>query len=407
MTPLRADLAARLDGEVRFDKITRGLYSTDASVYRIEPVGVAIVRSRDDILAAIACCREHGCSITARGGGTSQAGQAIGPGLQLDTSKYFNRLLEVNVEERWARVEPGIVLDELNAQLASHGLRFAPDISTASRATIGGMISNNSSGARSVLYGKTIDHVLELDVALGDGSVAHLGPLTAQALETACAGATLAAEGYRTVRRLAARHTDEIARRYPRILRRVGGYNLDAFTPSDTPFNLARLIVGSEGTLGVIVEARLNLVPLPKAKAVLTIEYDDLLDALGETPAILTHRPSAVEVMDRSILEHASENPALDEMRRAVIHDTDCGALLCVELYGDDAAELPPRLERLEHDLRARGVARHTVRAVAPADQAEDLEAPRIVARAVDGDEGGRQEHLVRRGHRRRAREAA
>ena len=370
MTPLRADLAARLDGEVRFDKITRGLYSTDASVYRIEPVGVAIVRSRDDILAAIACCREHGCSITARGGGTSQAGQAIGPGLQLDTSKYFNRLLEVNVEERWARVEPGIVLDELNAQLASHGLRFAPDISTASRATIGGMISNNSSGARSVLYGKTIDHVLELDVALGDGSVAHLGPLTAQALETACAGATLAAEGYRTVRRLAARHTDEIARRYPRILRRVGGYNLDAFTPSDTPFNLARLIVGSEGTLGVIVEARLNLVPLPKAKAVLTIEYDDLLDALGETPAILTHRPSAVEVMDRSILEHASENPALDEMRRAVIHDTDCGALLCVELYGDDAAELPPRLERLEHDLRARGVARHTVRAVAPADQA-------------------------------------
>ena len=370
MTPLRADLAARLDGEVRFDKITRGLYSTDASVYRIEPVGVAIVRSRDDILAAIACCREHGCSITARGGGTSQAGQAIGPGLQLDTSKYFNRLLEVNVEKRWARVEPGIVLDELNAQLASHGLRFAPDISTASRATIGGMISNNSSGARSVLYGKTIDHVLELDVALGDGSVAHLGPLTAEALETACAGATLAAEGYRTVRRLAARHADEIARRYPRILRRVGGYNLDAFTPSDTPFNLARLIVGSEGTLGVIVEARLNLVPLPKAKAVLTIEYDDLLDALGETPAILTHRPSAVEVMDRSILEHASENPALDEMRRAVIHDTDCGALLCVELYGDDAAELPPRLERLEHDLRARGVARHTVRAVAPADQA-------------------------------------
>ena len=369
MADLRADLAERLDGEVRFDEISRGLYSTDASVYRIEPVGVAIVRSRDDILAAIACCREHGCSITARGGGTSQAGQAIGPGLQLDTSKYFNRLLEVNVEERWVRVEPGIVLDELNAQLAPHGLRFAPDISTASRATIGGMISNNSSGARSVLYGKTIDHVLDLHVALADGSVAHLGPLSSDELDAVCAPSTLEAAGYRTVRRLAALHADEIARRFPRILRRVGGYNLDAFTPSDAPFNLARLIVGSEGTLGVIVEARLNLVPLPKAKAVLTIEYDDLLDALGETPAILTHGPAAVEVMDRSILDHASENPALEEMRRAIIH-TDCGALLCVELYGDDAAELPPRLERLEHEIRARGVARHTVRATALADQA-------------------------------------
>jgi FAD/FMN-containing dehydrogenase/Fe-S oxidoreductase len=369
MADLRADLAARLDGEVRFDPISRALYSTDASVYQIEPVGVAVVRSRDDVLAAIACCREHGCSITARGGGTSQAGQAIGAGLQLDTSKYFNRLLEVNVAARWARVEPGIVLDELNTHLAPHGLRFAPDISTASRATIGGMISNNSSGARSVIYGKTIDHVLDLHVALADGSVAHVRPLTPDALEDACAASTLEGAGYRTVRRLAARHADEIARRYPRILRRVGGYNLDAFTPSEAPFNLARLIVGSEGTLGIIVEARLNLVPLPTATAVLTVEYDDLLDALGETPAILTHHPSAVEVMDRSILDHARENPALEEMRRAIIH-TDCGALLCVELHGDDAAELPPRLERLEHEIRARGVARHTVRATAPADQA-------------------------------------
>ena len=166
MVDLRADLEARISGEVRFDKVSRALYSTDASVYQIEPIGVAIVRSRDDILRTIECARQHGCSITARGGGTSQAGQAIGTGLQLDTSKYYNRLLEVNVDERWARVEPGIVLDELNAQLAPHRLRFAPDISTASRATIGGMISNNSSGTRSVFYGKTIDHVLDLQVAL-------------------------------------------------------------------------------------------------------------------------------------------------------------------------------------------------------------------------------------------------
>ncbi len=369
MVDLRADLEARISGEVRFDKVSRALYSTDASVYQIEPIGVAIVRSRDDILRTIECARQHGCSITARGGGTSQAGQAIGTGLQLDTSKYYNRLLEVNVDERWARVEPGIVLDELNAQLAPHRLRFAPDISTASRATIGGMISNNSSGTRSVFYGKTIDHVLDLQVALADGSVVHLRPLSARELDAVCAESTREGACYRTVRRLVAQHGDDIARRYPRILRRVGGYNLDVFARPNEPFNLAKLIVGSEGTLGLILEARLKLVPLPKAKAVLTIEYGNLLDALGETPAILLHRPSAVEVMDSSILDHASENPALDAMRRAIIH-TDCGALLCVELYGDDAAELLPRLDRLERDLRARGVATHLARAIAPADQA-------------------------------------
>ncbi len=373
MSDLRTDLAARLAGEARFDAVSRALYSTDASVYQIQPLGVAIVRSREDVLAALDCARAHGCSITARGGGTSQAGQAIGSGLQIDTSKYFNRVLEVNVEERWARVEPGIVLDELNAQLAPHRLRFAPDISTASRATIGGMISNNSSGARSVLYGKTIDHVLDLHVALADGSIAHLRPLTAEELDAACAADTFEGNCYRTVRRMAARHAEEIARRYPKILRRVGGYNLDAFTPRRTgtgePFNLAKLIVGSEGTLGFILEARLNLVPLPKAKAVLIIEYRHLLDALGETPAILAHNPSAVEVMDHSILDHARENPTLDAMRRAVLK-TDCGALLCVELYGDSELELRPRLNRLESNVHARGVAAHTSRAIAPAEQA-------------------------------------
>src|ERR1044071_8602901 len=173
-TDLERELSAGIEAEVRFDPVTRALYSTDASVYQIEPLGVLIPRTRGDILRALEICRRLRCPITMRGGGTSQGGQCIGPGLQIDVSKYYNRVLEVNAEERWARVEPGIVLDELNAQLAPLGLRFAPDITTASRATIGGMMANNSSGARSVLYGKTIDHVLEQVVALSDGSVAHL-----------------------------------------------------------------------------------------------------------------------------------------------------------------------------------------------------------------------------------------
>src|ERR1700745_879501 len=158
---LEGELRKQLEGEVRFDTISRALYSTDASVYLIRPLGVVIPKTREDVIRVVQICGKFRCPITMRGGGTSQAGQAIGEGLQVDISKYFNRVLEVNAEERWARVEPGVVLDELNAQLAPLGLRFAPDISTASRATIGGMMANNSAGARSGLYGKTIGHVLE------------------------------------------------------------------------------------------------------------------------------------------------------------------------------------------------------------------------------------------------------
>ncbi len=215
---LRRDLESCIEGEVRFDKISRALYSTDASVYQIEPLGVVVVKSREDIVRTVQICHRYRCPLTMRGGGISQAGQTIGRGLQVDTSKYYSRLLEVNAGERWTRVEPGIVLDELNAQLAKHGLRFAPDISTASRATIGGMIANNSSGTRSVLYGKTINHVLELVVALSDGSIAHFRDVPrSEEIE----GDSLEASCCRTVRQLALEYAAEVERRYPKVLRRV------------------------------------------------------------------------------------------------------------------------------------------------------------------------------------------
>jgi len=366
---LRRELEQRIEGEVRFDRVSRALYSTDASVYQIEPLGVIVPRTRGDVVRTVEIAGRHHVSITARGGGTSQAGQAIGAGLLLDTSKYLNRVLDVNVAERWAWIEPGVVLDELNAQLKAHGLRFAPDISTASRATVGGMMANNSSGARSVLYGKTIGHVLEQHVVLSDGSVAHLRPLSTSELDAACAGDTLEAACYRTVRELAAARRDEIDRRFPKILRRVGGYNLDEFVDPAKPFNLAKLIVGSEGTLGLVVAAKINLVPLPAAKAVLTIEFEDLLDALAATPLVLRHGPSAVEVMDRFVLDHAKESPVLDALRRSILQ-TDPGALLCVEFYGDRAGDLPPRLDSLERDLAASSYRCQWRRAIAPADQA-------------------------------------
>jgi FAD/FMN-containing dehydrogenase/Fe-S oxidoreductase len=369
---LRLELEQQISGEVRFDPLSRALYSTDASVYQIAPLGVVIPRSADDLVHTVRVARRHGCSITARGGGTSQAGQAIGAGLQVDTSKYLNRVLEVNVAERWARVEPGVVLDELNAQLRPHGLRFAPDISTASRATIGGMIANNSSGARSVVYGKTIDHVLALDVILADGSAAHFGALDSVALDRLCAADTIEARGCRAVRDLAASCREEIDRRFPKVLRRVGGYNLDEFVgaPSPSkPFNLAKIVVGSEGTLALVSAATIALVPLPKAKAVLAIEFEELLDALAATPAILQHRPSAIEVMDRFILDHARESPTLDALRRSILQG-DAGALLCVELYDESTDDLQPRLAALERELASSGRRCRWRRAETASDQA-------------------------------------
>ena len=365
---LRRALETRVAGDVRFDAVSRALYATDASIYQLHPVGVVVPRTRDDILATLELCSRFHCPITMRGGGTSQAGQAIGRGLVIDTSRYLNRLLEVRADECWARVEPGVVLDELNHALKPHALRFAPDVSTASRATVGGMMANNSSGARSVYYGKTIDHVLEQEVLLSDGTVVTARRWTGDELEIASRGEGIAARGCRTVRALAADHAAEIQRRYPKVLRRVGGYNLDAFLPGQ-PFDLTKLFVGSEGTLGIVLEARLNLVPLPKAKAVLAVQFDDLLESLAAAPLILTHQPSAVEVMDRFILSHTERSAALHAMRQSFV-EGDPASLLCIEFYADEARDLPPRLEALERDLTTNHFGTRFYRALDAAAQA-------------------------------------
>jgi FAD/FMN-containing dehydrogenase/Fe-S oxidoreductase len=365
---LEQALTHSIAGEVRFDRLSRALYATDASVYQIEPRGVVIPRTREDVVRVVQLAAAYGTSITARGGGTSQAGQAIGSGIVLDTSKYLNRLLEVNPDERWARVEPGVVLDVLNAQLKALGLRFAPDLSSSSRATVGGMMANNSSGARSIVYGKTIDHVIDQHAVLADGRVAHLRPLSAAELESTCRGDGIEAASCRIIPERARHYAEEIERRFPKVLRRVGGYNLDAFVDPARPVDLSRIMVGSEGTLGIVVEARIRLVPLPASRALLAVEFEDVLDALAATPAILLHRPSAIEVMDGFILGHTRQSATLDAIRRTVFSATG-GALLCIEFASDRADDdLAGRLDDLERDLAARFSCRAT-RALDAAEQ--------------------------------------
>jgi FAD/FMN-containing dehydrogenase/Fe-S oxidoreductase len=366
---VRAALVGHFGGEVRFDRLSRALYSTDASVYQIVPLGVLLPRCEDDIRAALDVCRTYRIPLTARGGGTSQAGQCIGPGLVLDCSKYLHRILEVNPAGRWARVQPGCVLDDLNLEVRGHGLHFAPDISTSNRATIGGMIANNSSGTHSVIHGKTIDHVLELKVLLADGTVAHLRPLDPGEARSACRRGDQEGAAYRLVQRLAAEHAEEIERRYPKILRRVGGYNLDLYVPrrppaangQAEPFNLAGLFVGSEGTLGITLEAKVKLIELPRAKGLLVVHFTDLLEALGATPDILAHRPAAVEVIDRYVLDSTRLNPEATRLRDFI--QGDPAAILIVEFYANRPEDLPARLDALEADLRRRGQGYHVHRA--------------------------------------------
>jgi FAD/FMN-containing dehydrogenase/Fe-S oxidoreductase len=338
-------------------------------VYQIVPAGVVLPACDEDIVTVVRACGRHRVPVTARGGGTSQAGQCIGPGVILDCSRHYNRVLEINATESWARVQPGCVLDDLNAAVRPHGLHFPVDISTSDRATLGGMIANNSSGTHSILYGKTLDHVLALRAVLADGSVIECGAIDERSLEERCLGDGLEGECYRTVRRLGSEHADEIGRRFPHLLRRVGGYNLDRFTPmAGCPFNLAHLLVGSEGTLAVTLEARLQLVQLPKAKAILVVEFAVLLDALAATPMVLEHRPAAVEVIDRFVLDATRLNTEAARLRDMLTCDP--GAILIIELYGEDDWELVERIAIIEDDLRRRGFGVHFRRVLDAAGQA-------------------------------------
>ncbi len=368
MGSLQQALEEAVEGEVRFDKMSRAIYSTDASVYQIIPAGVVIPRSANDVIGTLRICREHGVSITARGGGTSQSGQAVGAGIQLDFSKYMRRIKEVDPVGKWVVVEPGIVVDELNAQLKPHGLQLPIDLSTASRATVGGMIANNSSGTRSIIYGSTIDYVLELEVLLADGSVVTLRPLEPDELERKCQRGDLEGRCYRAVRRLAEENAAEIEARYPKILRRVGGYNLDHFVPSNGSFDLCKLMVGSEGTLGLVLQAKLRLTGYPGAKVLSVAQFKDLRDAMKATPVILEHRPSAVELMDRNLLEMTRGKIEFEPLRDFIVGDP--GAVLIVEFMGQSMERLPERIDALDADLRSRDLTDHVHRAIDGAAQA-------------------------------------
>jgi FAD/FMN-containing dehydrogenase/Fe-S oxidoreductase len=341
---LERRLKEHLLGEVQFDAFTRGRYATDASHYQIMPLGVVAPRSVKEAEYALALAREEGVSVLPRGAGTSQAGQAVNTSLVIDCSKYLDHLIELDVAGRRCVVEPGIVLDELNRRLKPHGLWFPVDISTSSRATIGGMVGNNSCGARSLRYGNTRENVLSIDAVLADGSAAHFGP-AARDLSDLPPASPLRPLA-RDLLALAAREADEIEARFPKLQRRVGGYNLDALVPGRNDLNLAHLLVGSEGTLAFSTRIELKLAPLLGARAVGACHFGNFFQAMDAAQHIVKLGPIAVELIDCTMLDLAREiamfRPTIDAVVRG-----DPEAVLFVEFAEDDQYHNLRRLMQL------------------------------------------------------------
>jgi FAD/FMN-containing dehydrogenase/Fe-S oxidoreductase len=333
---LAVRLARETTGDVFFDKVNRGRYATDASFYQIMPAGVVVPRTIDEALRALAICRDDGRIVTPRGGGTSQCGQTVNDGIVIDFSKHLNRILSLDVDNRTCVVEPGIVLDDLNRQLRKHGLWFPVDVSTASRATIGGMAGNNSCGGRSLRYGTMRDNTLSMEAALADGTLLRFGEVPRDT------GSALFAD----MLALGAREAQEIAERFPKVQRRVGGYNLDALVPSNTPNNMAHLLVGSEGTLAFTTKVELKLWPIIRNKVLGVCHFGSFYEAMNAAQHLVKLRPIAVELVDRTMLALGREIAMFQPIIRTAVRG-DPDAVLIVEFAEEDQAENIRRLKQL------------------------------------------------------------
>ena len=345
-TTLENRLRRALKGDVLFDAFARGRYATDASIYQIEPIGVVVPRDSEDVASAFAIAREEGAPLLPRGGGTSQCGQTVGRALVLDCSKYMNQVLTVDVERRRVRVQPGVVMDRLNRQLKSKNLFFPVDVSTGDRATIGGMTANNSCGTRSLRYGNMVHNVRAIDALLPDGTTATFGEVPGNFGNIA--GEKPMPERYRdlvrTMRALHNRERDEIAARFPKLQRRVGGYNIDMI--ADAGHNMAHLLVGSEGTLAFFNAIELDLQPIPPHRVLGVCHFPSFYGAMQAAKPIVALEPAAVELVDRTMIDLARDIPLF----RATVDRFVTGepeALLLVEFAGEDAADNLRRLKQL------------------------------------------------------------
>ncbi len=365
------ELRNSLKGELHFDEGTRRFYATDASAYRELPEAVAIPKDTDDIKVLIDFANTHSIGLIPRTAGTSLAGQVVGNGIVVDVSKYFNQIIEINADERWVRVQPGVIRDDLNKHLMPHGMLFGPETSTASRAMIGGMIGNNSCGSNSIIYGSTREHLLEAEIVLSDGYQVTLKRLSDDQFEGKCNGQAdtdRERDIYREVKAILSDETNRqrIAKEYPKstIPRRNTGYALDIlanhkpFNNGGDDFNLCRLFAGSEGTLGFLVEAKLSLVPIPKGvRALACLHFGDIIDSLKANVIALKYKPTASELIDHYILECTKEN--IEQRQNRFFVDGDPKVILIVELLRDTEEELNEAIDAMISEMKEAELAYH------------------------------------------------
>ncbi|HEV7207366.1 MAG TPA: FAD-linked oxidase C-terminal domain-containing protein [Mycobacteriales bacterium] len=363
---LAAALANALAGEVQFDDYTRQLFSRDASMYTMMPLGVAFPRHTEDVVAAVRIAGEFGVPVLARGAGTSLAGQTVSTGLVLDLSRHLTRIVQIDPQARTAWVEVGVVQDDLNRAAAPHGLMFGPDTSTSNRATVGGMIGNNSAGSGSVRYGMTIDHVRALDVVLADGSTARLEPVDEAERARRAEAPTLEGRLYRDLAALLASHESAIASDFPPFWRRAGGYRLDRLA-AGSAFDLAKFVVGSEGTLVVATRALVDLVPKPTRQVFAVGHFTSTASAIAATEDALACDPAAVELMDRTILDLSRQKIEYADLGTYLAGDPD--ALLFVSFTGDSEPELLASMDRLSELWAEHHHGYHTLRAITTGQQ--------------------------------------
>ena len=361
---LAARLRREIEGEVCFDRFSRGRYATDASLYQIEPIGVVVPRTPADIDAAISIAGAEGVPVLPRGAGTSQCGQTVGKALVVDTSKHLNRIIYVDRATRRVKVQPGIVLDQLNHALAPDGLFFPVDVSPSNRATIGGMTGNNSCGARSIRYGNMVHNVRAVNAVLSDGTKIQFGDVPGNL--AGVLGDPRYLDIVQRMRALGAREADEIAARFPKLLRRVGGYNIDSIDPNG--HNMAHLLVGSEGTLGFFTEIELNLQAIPAHRVLGVCHFPHFYDAMSATQSIVALDPTAVELVDRTLMQLAWDMPIFKPTLKRCIRG-EPSALLLVEFAGDQADPLIEKLHGLGEVMADLGFPNALVEATDPAFQ--------------------------------------
>jgi FAD/FMN-containing dehydrogenase/Fe-S oxidoreductase len=355
LTAVEGDLREALQdsSDVLIDRPSRLLYATDASLYEMEPVAVVFPRTPVDAAAAVAVARSHGIPVLPRGGGTSLAGQGVNHAVVLDFTRHMNAVMDIDPDRRLARVQPGLVLSELNKAVRPYGLHYPIDPSTANRATIGGGIGNNSCGTHSGLYGKTVDVVESMDVILSDGEQLHFDQVDERGLQALIDAASREGRLYRDMRELAERERAAITDRFPDIPRRVSGYNLDTLLDPDG-VNLSQMIVGSEGTLAVVTEATVQLASLPARRGILAAHFGTLIEAAEATVVANAHKPAAIELVDDIIIERCRSSVGYAPLAEFVVGEP--GAILLIECFADNTADLVEQLRTIESELESRNM---------------------------------------------------